>query len=238
MSILHRGRTAASMSTSALPHALAHALRSGGALCLSLFLAGCADDDDDATTAADTATDSASASDAPTTDATTDGSATIDPSAESSGTQPGSESGETSSEGEFETSPEDESGSESGDESSSDSGESSGAASLEISGMWVDDFGGGHVITDTSWATSYGEDVYPYTITAYDNPGRFAIAQSDDDDTWSKFEWTFVVDALYFCQSAFGEASAQDAANATDADPTDPAASGCGGFGWSLLTAG
>ena len=53
---------------------------------------------------------------------------------------------------------------------------------------------------------------------------------------YSKFEWTFD-DAgdLYYCQPAFDAMTAEDA-SAASADTGDLAA-GCGGFGWSKLTA-
>jgi hypothetical protein len=117
-------------------------------------------------------------------------------------------------------------------------GDTTAGDALAINGTWADDFGGVHEITDDAWIQTYGPDAYPYTIASYDNAERVVIAEDDGDMTWSKFEWTYDGDdVLYYCQSAFGEASAEDAAAAPDADPAEPAASGCGGFAWSRLTA-
>lgn len=115
-------------------------------------------------------------------------------------------------------------------------GSTTEAVGLEIIGEWADEFGGEHVVTESSWATTFAPDTFTYSITEYDNAARWVIAQDDGDSTWTKYEWTYVDDDLWYCQSVFGEATAEDAMNAPAADPADPAASGCGGFAWSLLT--
>ncbi|HWB79562.1 MAG TPA: hypothetical protein VG755_31585 [Nannocystaceae bacterium] len=123
------------------------------------------------------------------------------------------------------------------DESSSSSGGSTGSTdSLEIAGEWVDDFMGTHSITDTQWVQGYGTDVYTYTIDHYDNDGDVLIAQSADDMTWARFDWTTTEDgALYYCQTAFGAASAEEAEATPRADDSDPAMGGCAMFAWSAL---
>jgi len=107
---------------------------------------------------------------------------------------------------------------------------------LEIIGEWTDGFGGEHVISDEQWATTFAPDTFTYTITEYDNAERYIIAQDDGDETWTKYEWTYVDADLYYCQSAFGEAAPADALRSPDADPADPVNAGCGMFPWSLLT--
>lgn len=193
---------------------------------LSTFAAGCPADDPsgDPTTSSTSDTDPTTdpaTTDPPTTDPTTTDPATTDPTTTDPATTDPSTTDEPTSTGVDST----------GDESTTE------AAGLEIAGDWADEFGGIHIVTDTSWVTSYGKDAFPYTITEYDNAERWIIAQDDLDSTWSKYEWTYAEDDLWYCQTTFGEASAEDAMNAPDADPADPAAAGCGGFAWSRLTA-
>ncbi|MBK8236792.1 MAG: hypothetical protein KBB21_27995 [Nannocystaceae bacterium] len=124
----------------------------------------------------------------------------------------------------------------SSDGGSSDGGSSDGGEALAIVGEWVDDFGGAHEITQTQWVQTFGADVFTYAIDSFDNTAHTLVAHSDDDDTWSRFDWTTLADELWYCQAAFGLDSAEAAAAATPADPADPANAGCGGFSWSRLT--
>ncbi|MBC8074103.1 MAG: hypothetical protein IAG13_37635 [Deltaproteobacteria bacterium] len=78
-------------------------------------------------------------------------------------------------------------------DSSSGSGDTAGET-LEIAGDWVDDFDGAHTITDAQWVQTFGADVFSYTIDRFDNDSDVAIAQSDDDDTWSRFVWSLADD--------------------------------------------
>jgi hypothetical protein len=124
-----------------------------------------------------------------------------------------------------------------GDDSSSGGADESAGATLEIAGDWVDDFGGAHTISDAQWVQTFGADVFTYAIDHFDNDADVVIAQSADDDTWSRFDWSFADDGkLYFCQTAFGLASAAAAEATVAADAADPATAGCGGFAWSALT--
>ena len=61
-----------------------------------------------------------------------------------------------------------------------------------------------------------------------------ASTNAYNPDLWSKFEWMYDADTLYYCQSAYDAADAQTAQD-TMADRDDVNA-GCGGFGWSILT--
>lgn len=83
-----------------------------------------------------------------------------------------------------------------------------------------------------------------HTLERYDNAAQYLVAQNapDDDfnpDKWSRFDWTWGEDGtLYWCQSAFGADTADDAEGVETADRTDPATSGCGGsFPWSAFSA-
>lgn len=127
-------------------------------------------------------------------------------------------------------------GTSSADESSSSGGSTGSTDSLEIDGEWVDDFMGTHSITDTQWVQGFGMDVYTYTIDHYDNDADVLIAQSADDMTWARFDWTNAEDGtLYYCQTAFGAASAEAAEATPRADDSDPAMGGCATFAWSVL---
>lgn len=207
---------------------------SGGRRATSLFLfttvltlGACGGDDGDAET---TVADSTSSTD-PTV-ASDPSESSSDPSAAESSGAPGTSSDDGSSSN---ASTEGDASTDAGDTTD---GDTTAGEALAIGGTWADDFGGVHEITDTTWIQTYGPDAFPYTIASYDNAERIVIAEDDDAMTWSKFEWTYDGDdVLYYCQSAFGEESAEDAMAAPAADPADPAASGCGGFAWSRLTA-
>ncbi len=195
------------------------------ALCFTLALAACTGDDGDTDDGASDGSSGASA---------TAGSSSSDQTAGSSG-------GETSSGGSSGGEASDSSGAEasssdgSGSDSAADSG-STGAAGLAIAGDWVDDFGGSHAITDGAWTQTYGRDSFGYTIASYDNDVGVVIASSDDDGTWSRFDWSFVGETLWYCQTGFGLPSQQDAEQTPAADASDPESGGCGEFSWSRLT--
>lgn len=203
---------------------MSNILRGASATFLSIatsaLLTACAGDDadDGATSVAQTSTDTEPASESTTAAPESSGS-TAD---ESSTTETPGETSGSSSDGPVDTS---------GESGTTDSG----AAALEIAGAWSDNFGGEHVIDDVSWTDIFPPDTFTYSISEFDNAERFIIAQDDGDSTWSKFEWTYVQDDLYYCQSAYGESSAEEALAAMDADPTDPTSAGCGGFSWSQL---
>ena len=67
----------------------------------------------------------------------------------------------------------------------------------------------------------------------------WAVAQNSEDDQyypglWSKYDWTWELEELYYCQSTFGADTEADALAAESANASDLAA-GCGGFPWSLM---
>lgn len=108
---------------------------------------------------------------------------------------------------------------------------------IEIAGDWADGWGGSHTISDTSWVSGSSS----YAIAVYDNDADFAVAQNAATNTynpnlWSRFDWTWDGEALYYCQFAYDAASQADAEAATGADRSDLAA-GCNGFGWTTMTA-
>lgn len=126
--------------------------------------------------------------------------------------------------------------SEGGGTSSADESSTGSTESLAIVGEWVDDFMGTHSITDVQWVQGFGTDVFTYTIDHYDNDAEFLVAQSADDMTWARFDWTEADDGtLYYCQTAFAAASAEAAEATPRGDDSDPMNAGCGMFGWSAL---
>jgi hypothetical protein len=116
---------------------------------------------------------------------------------------------------------------------------SRGAASesegLAIAGTYLDEFDGEHEITNAVWI-NYGT----YNISQFDNEERYVIARNDEENSlnpcaWSRFDWTYDGDDLYYCQSAFAAESERAALDTEPAD-ADDLEEGCSGFPWSKLT--
>lgn len=108
---------------------------------------------------------------------------------------------------------------------------------LEIEGSYTDDFNGSHTIGADTWSM---DGAGLFHIDTFDNDERYLIAQNDSDndfnpDLWSRMDWAWDGDALFFCQSVFDAESAEAAESAEPADGEDLDA-GCGGFPWSSLT--
>ena len=101
---------------------------------------------------------------------------------------------------------------------------------ISIEGEWIDEWNSSQVIDSDSWNSN--------TITHYDNDEMWAVAENGADSfnpgLWSKYDWTWNSEELYYCQSTFAaeteaDALSADSANATDLD------TGCGGFPWSQM---
>jgi len=128
-------------------------------------------------------------------------------------------------------------GADDGSSDTAESGAEAPAEALEIEGEWTDDFMGTHSITTATWTQTFGADTFGYTIATFDNDGDTLVAESDDDATWAKFQWSpATAGSVYYCQVAFGEATQADAEAVAAADATEPATGGCGMFPWTLLT--
>lgn len=117
------------------------------------------------------------------------------------------------------------------------------AAALEITGEWLEEFAPGmgitHVIDETRWdqLSDFGDAIFH--VASYDNEARFVVAQADganefNPGEWSRFDWTWDGDALYYCTAVYDAGSAEDALGAPASEPGD-LESGCGGFPWSML---
>jgi len=114
---------------------------------------------------------------------------------------------------------------------------------LAINGVYTDNFGADHTVTNALWTYAYG--AYPpsyFAITTYDNAERYAIAQNDVVNSYygglfSRFDWLVDSnDAIWFCQTTFTAATEADALATLRPDDSDPANSGCSGFSWTNLT--
>ncbi|MEC8052918.1 MAG: hypothetical protein VX210_19140 [Myxococcota bacterium] len=107
---------------------------------------------------------------------------------------------------------------------------------LALAGKYVDSWGTEHEISNDVWLQGSSA----YHISAYDNETGTIIAQNDasnayNPDLWSRFDWAYVADKLWYCQTAYA-AESEEAALATEAaDATNPAEEGCGGFSWTQL---
>ena len=122
-------------------------------------------------------------------------------------------------------------------ENTDDTEDTAPPETLDLIGTYTDSWGGTQTVTDDTWSTGSGS---LYHISQFDNDAGSIVAQNDsgnsyNPDLFSKFEWTMDNDGLYYCQSAYNAATEEDAMNAA-ADATD-LTTGCGGFGWSSLTA-
>jgi hypothetical protein len=119
------------------------------------------------------------------------------------------------------------------------------AAALAITGSYTDGFGAQHEIASDAWAVTGDMGAGPVTstflLTGYDNAAHWVVGQNDATNAfnagqWSRFDWATVGAILYFCQTRYDAADEAEALAATAADATDPAAGGCSGFPWTVLT--
>lgn len=108
---------------------------------------------------------------------------------------------------------------------------------MPLAGGWVDNWEGTHLIDNDEWAM--GESVFHLSVV--DASEGWAVAQNSEDNDWSpglwsRFDWVEAShNGWWFCQTSFDSPTEDDAIDTPPADPTDPATSGCGGFGWSRL---
>ena len=121
-------------------------------------------------------------------------------------------------------------------------GGTTGGVGIEIAGMYTDEFGTQHEISDTLWLQDFGGGAMAsFHIMEFDNAGDWAVAQNDagnafNPDAFSRFDWTEYQGSLWYCQTVFDAQTLQDAKDAAPADATDPSTGGCGTFPWTNLT--
>jgi hypothetical protein len=107
---------------------------------------------------------------------------------------------------------------------------------LEIRGEYTDGEND-HNIDEKLWDVG---DENRFHLSSYDNTYGFIIAQNDADNQnnanlWSRFQWVFVSDILYYCHMPVDADSATSAENATRPDDAEPATTGCGEQPWTML---
>jgi hypothetical protein len=120
---------------------------------------------------------------------------------------------------------------ETGSETDSETGDQ---MALAIVGTYSDDFGDTHTISETEWTNAAGS----FAISQYSNDEMWLVAQNAETNMynpsqWSRFDWTWDAEQLYYCQSVYDGLTIEDALGGS-ADATD-LMMGCGGFAWSLL---
>ena len=180
---------------------------------------------------------------ASTTDATTSaetgaatGSTTSPPSTSGTSEQPGDSTEDSGP-------ADDSSGGPATDDGSGSDGGSTGGEGLEIAGEWVETFPDmttqTHTIDAATWTSVSQFGTLTFHVDAYDNALGVLVAQNDagndfNAEQFSRFEWVFDGPDLYYCQSVYDAATADDAWGAAGADPGDLQA-GCATFPWSLL---
>ena len=163
-----------------------------------------------------------------------------EPSDEPSSNPSNEPSGETSSEPSGETSSEP--SSNPSDEPSNEPTDEPSQEPLEIAGSYIDNTSTEHVITQTSWLLDYGAgEQYFYSITQYDNTMQYVIAENSENNGvleagyWSRFDWTYLDNHLWVCQTT-SNAATEAAALSTEApDKSNPAEEGCRNYGWLRL---
>ena len=106
---------------------------------------------------------------------------------------------------------------------------------IDVMGSYVDNLGNNHVISSFLWTS--GESIS--AISTSSNEEGWAVAKNDSGNTynpdlWSKFEWYYTTESVYYCQSSIDSADAETA-QAVMADRTD-LETGCVGFSWNTLT--
>lgn len=107
----------------------------------------------------------------------------------------------------------------------------------EIEGVYKDDYDTNIRITSDTWYI--GTDAFHLAVV--NNAIDFAIALNDSNNSyfaglWSRFDWTTDDNSnLWYCQTAYSEATEQQA-NQTPRADVQNLDKGCGSFPWSKLT--
>lgn len=110
-----------------------------------------------------------------------------------------------------------------------------GDGGFELVGSWQSEYGD-ETITQTRW-----DGFCQQAVTRFDNARNVAILEAVGGEGcgsgFSKVVWQDIVDgAFHYCTAAFGEATADAAADApVSAVSEEDLTVGCGGFPWSRL---
>ena len=112
---------------------------------------------------------------------------------------------------------------------------------LAIVGEYEDDYMTAHIITNETWTQTYpGGMPSIFHIRSVNQDALYLIAENDETNEynpslWSRMDWTYNNDELWYCQVTFDAESAELAEASEAPDASDPSASGCGDFPWSKL---
>jgi hypothetical protein len=195
---------------------------------LLLLLAACTDDDSSATT-------SASSTSTGTADLSSEASTAADPTAADTSTGAPATDGSSTGTGTVDTG--------TADTGTAATDDSTGAEGLEIAGEWFEEFSPGegitHSIDETRWEQVAAFGTAIFHVDGYDNEARVVVARADaanefNPDLYSRFDWTWDGEDLYYCAAVFDAATPEDALMAPASDPGD-LEMGCAGFPWSAL---
>ena len=124
----------------------------------------------------------------------------------------------------------------------STAGEEATVTAPSIVGMYVDNYMGNHVITDTTWTQTYeGSAPSTFNFVSVNNDAGFLIAQNGEmngfaPNLFSRFDWVEQDGALWYCQIAYEAETAEAAEMVTSSDASDPTSGGCGESPWTSLT--
>ncbi|HOD07193.1 MAG TPA: LIC_13355 family lipoprotein [Myxococcota bacterium] len=120
-------------------------------------------------------------------------------------------------------------------------------AGIALAGAWTDAWGTMHDITSGLWLQNYSGTLSSFEILIWNNGpsiggAGWAVARNSNNNQYSaglfsRFDWTTKNGTTYFCNTAWDKATSDEAIAVQPADASDPANSGCGGFGWTGLTA-
>jgi hypothetical protein len=212
----------------------------------SLLLVACGDDlpdAPDATGSSGTASGTGDGGSAPDDDGpapASDSSAGADDASTGAGSSTGAVADETTA-----TSSSDGGDSTTTTSATGDDDSSTGEPPSPIVGDWTEMFPGGgglqmHTITEETWTMESRFGTGVFHIEEWQHDVERLVAQNDEANAffpglWSKFEWTFLDDSLWYCQSGYDGASLEDAWDTPGAN-ADDLETGCGGFPWSELT--
>ncbi|NEQ37391.1 MAG: hypothetical protein F6K40_14410 [Okeania sp. SIO3I5] len=112
-----------------------------------------------------------------------------------------------------------------------------------IAGMYVDNYGGQHIINCKNWLMGENSDSI-FTYTYVGNSSKIIIAENGADNPYfpekfSQFNWTYSDNALWYCQQVYDADTAEEAVSHETADTSAPSQGGCGipdnDFPWSKL---
>ena len=124
-------------------------------------------------------------------------------------------------------------------------------APLSIIGEYTDPYGTIHEVSNTIWSQIMFvegmegmegmEMISVFKVESYSTEDQYIIAQNSSDNEyspslWSRFDWHMIEDELWYCQTRYDAASADEALNTAAADSSDITSEGCGPFPWTALT--